>query len=172
MKSICLNCGYSCLKYLNNFHKINFNNFINNEKNNFNFQKIFEVLKFFDGLIQNDFNLHVELIKDFNALGLNEREILFKNKNQKNGKEVIDYLNSEKNSKVRNYNFKDDDTLNFYVLMKIIIFSSLDTIAQFLKNAEMKNIAALNEKQISFNHSSDQLKSIPTKQKQPIISQK
>lgn len=133
VKNLFFNCLYSVLKYFANL--LDDNN--NLKATTDDYKKIYNsaiklldsinsYLNFFCEENEKNLNKHVELIEKNN--------ILNKDNNENNYDiNVANYLNCFGKKNLNEYNFKEDENLNFYLLTKVILFAAVKNIVTIKK---------------------------------------
>lgn len=139
VKSLLLNCVYSALKFFANMlSEANELKAANNEE--YYTQVFNSALKLLESISlhliffceENEKNLikHVDLLESCKVLGKEGKE----DAAACCEKNVADYLNSfGANKSLSEYNFKEDQNLNFYLLMKVILFASMKNVSAIKK---------------------------------------
>jgi len=142
IKSLLLNSLYSALKYLANM--LSESNSLKGGNSEDYYKKVYNSslkllhsieisFSFFCAENEKNLNKHVDLIERSNLFGNNEV------KEDGNivscDKSVADYFNSfsVNNNLISEYNFKEDENLNFYLLLKVILFASMKNISAIKK---------------------------------------
>jgi len=154
IKNLVFNCLYSLMKFFANILNDNNNlrqlcednnrKVLNNAENNLD--SIFKYLNFFSNENEKNLNMHVNLLERNNILN-NENTV----ENNSNNNEII-YLNSFTKKNVLEYNYKEDENLNSYLITKVCLFALIKNVIAIKKAFKSPNS---NSTEINVNEKED-----------------